>query len=316
MFISRILINILLTVTKCATTIDVNQCNEAYISDEIFHKAAKEIMTIVKYPFNVPLKVKSLINKEYELTRIHKGKNAHFFEIKTNDKRNVIKYLASAKSNYNEVNMYSKIKNENIVKMYKSYIYRPGKGYFLLMEPMDGSISIQYAIQFPKEIKSIVKSIAEALIYLQTKNIYHNNIRLENVLYKTVDNKKIYKLCDFRLARKSYDDPKDSILFNEDDMYTAPETIRCSTINAKTDIWMLGRLINFYKNKEIMHNKPDSKGWENPCEYFRYISELEKEQENGKSKDGIINQCCAVNPDSRSSLEAIIQWCAQEELNN
>lgn len=313
MSVLRILINILFVVTNDATPLNFERCYGASVSDKIFHDAADEIILRVKYPNKKLLNVKGLSKKEFKLKRLNSNKRVHFFEIKTNDKRNIIKYYADAQGKFNEINMYSKIKSQYIVKVHKTYMKRSDTGYFLLMEPMDGSLSITYAIQYPKEIRSITKSIVHALKYLKTKEIYYHNIKLENVLFRTVNNKKIYKICDFRLARRCSEQPEDLYSFGEEDTYTAPEIIRHSTIHQNSDIWMLGRLIKFYKDKKIMYSDPHLSDWKNSCRYLRFIVKLEKEQENKSSNIGIVNRCCAVDPELRSSFDDILKWCEQDE---
>ena len=100
-----------------------------------------------------------------------------------------------------------------------------------------------------KEIYVILRDICQALNELHTLNIYHLDIKPQNIL--RVDDK--YKLCDFGSVlteRVEYDSLENSekrsfedyIERNSTPQYRAPEMIepQGKVVGAKADMWMLG----------------------------------------------------------------------------
>lgn len=110
-----------------------------------------------------------------------------------------------------------------------------------------GDINLQEFIDKRKNgininwIKEVFVSVARALAYLHSQNIFHRDIKLDNILINEVG---IVKLIDFGFAvkNKSFDEPITNYCGTPS--YMSPEIIkRKPYIGGKADIWALGVLL-------------------------------------------------------------------------
>ena len=145
----------------------------------------------------------------------------------------------------NEVNILTKIKNDNIVKYYESFIEKDKLN--IIMEFCEGLDLKKYLNKF-KEKK---EHLSESLIYdfiihlclglkaIHDKNIIHRDLKPENIF---LDKNNKIKIGDFGI----------SIILNNTRYaqsqrgthnYMAPEIWKCEKYNNKVDIWALGCII-------------------------------------------------------------------------
>jgi calcium/calmodulin-dependent protein kinase I len=101
-------------------------------------------------------------------------------------------------------------------------------------------------IKSEDKLRSYIRDILEALIYLHSRGIIHGDIKLENILLKTNDCQEsripTVKLCDFGLSRII--DKNTGKAFMEFPVgstnYMAPEIKAKTYVDEKIDIWALG----------------------------------------------------------------------------
>ena len=97
------------------------------------------------------------------------------------------------------------------------------------------------------EIKNIMIQIKDALKYLYNKNIYHRDLKLQNILYNKSTN--IIKICDFGFA-KIYDDNFLNSTLCGTPHYLAPEILKNNEYHKNSDLWSVG-IIYYY----LIYNK-------------------------------------------------------------
>lgn len=96
-----------------------------------------------------------------------------------------------------EVEILKSISHPNIIKLYD--VIEDDRSIHLVMEYANGG-SLQQNLRIkskkldPKETKRIFKQIVDAVKYLHSINIYHRDIKLENIL---LDYRRNVKLIDF-----------------------------------------------------------------------------------------------------------------------
>ena len=143
----------------------------------------------------------------------------------------------------NELKLLKQIDNINIVKLYEvietsSYLY-------LVMEYIEG-ISLldtnrrdeNHYLEEQRALKIFIQ-IIKAIMYCQSKNICHRDIKLENILITKDD---IVKIIDFGFAVKT-DKETYQNLFCGSPSYMAPEIVNKEKYIAQySDIWSLGVL--------------------------------------------------------------------------
>ena len=149
-------------------------------------------------------------------------------------KRNTIK---------NEINILKQLDNINIMKIYEE-IYTP-KYLYLVMEYINGISLLETMKQdknhYFKEKRAIkiFIQITKGIIYCQSKNICHRDIKLENIL---LINNKIIKIIDFGFAVKATKETYQK-LFCGTPSYMAPEIVNKEKYIAHySDLWSMGVL--------------------------------------------------------------------------
>jgi len=143
-----------------------------------------------------------------------------------------------------EINLLRKTSNKHIVKLYD--VINTPKQVFLFMELITGQSLLNYLkSKFDKrldesEAKRLFYQLINGIEYLHAKNIYHRDIKLENIVFDGDNN---LKIIDFGFATFA---PKNKYLnfFCGTPSYMAPEI--CSKrdyLGQGADIWSCGVLL-------------------------------------------------------------------------
>ena len=149
-------------------------------------------------------------------------------------KRNTVK---------NEINILKQIDNENVMKLYE--VIDTPSNLYLVLEYING-ISLLDIIKnekyhFLKEqrAKKIFLQVVKGISYCHKKNIFHRDIKLENILVLKDDT---IKIIDFGFGVKCNRDTYQK-LFCGTPSYMAPEIVKKEKyIACYSDIWSLGVL--------------------------------------------------------------------------
>ena len=211
-------------------------------------------------------------------------------------KRNTVK---------NEVNILKQIDNENVMKLY-DVIDTPSNLY-LVLEYINGinllEIIKNEKYHFLKEerAKKIFLQVVKGISYCHKKNIFHRDIKLENILVLKDDT---IKIIDFGFGIKCNKDTYQK-LFCGTPSYMPPEIVKKEKyIACYSDIWSLGVL--FYA---MLFGIFPFKGKDDD-ELFEKIIEAklsfpEYNQINDKTKE-LFNKIFVINPNRRISLDDMI----------
>lgn len=142
-----------------------------------------------------------------------------------------------------EIDIMKSLEHSNIVKLY-DVLYDNCNNINLIMEYCDlGDLSLflnskplkeKYAKRFMIQIKNAVE-------YLYKRNIFHRDIKPQNIL---LTKNKIIKLSDFGFAKRfnSKDDKMSSTICGSP-IYMAPEIIKQNNYNTKVDLWSIGIIL-------------------------------------------------------------------------
>ena len=149
-------------------------------------------------------------------------------------KRNTVK---------NEINILKQIDNENVMKLYE--VIDTPSNLYLVLEYING-ISLLEIIKnekyhFIKEqrAKKIFLQVVKGISYCHKKNIFHRDIKLENILVLKDDT---IKIIDFGFGVKCNRDTYQK-LFCGTPSYMAPEIVKKEKyVACYSDIWSLGVL--------------------------------------------------------------------------
>ena len=211
-------------------------------------------------------------------------------------KRNTVK---------NEVNILKQIDNENVMKLY-DVIDTPSNLY-LVLEYINGinllEIIKNEKYHFLKEqrAKKIFLQVVKGILYCHKKNIFHRDIKLENILVLKDDT---IKIIDFGFGIKCNKDTYQK-LFCGTPSYMPPEIVKKEKyIACYSDIWSLGVL--FYA---MLFGIFPFKGKDDD-ELFEKIIEAkysfpEYNQIGEKTKE-LFYKIFVINPNRRISLDNMI----------
>jgi serine/threonine protein kinase len=143
----------------------------------------------------------------------------------------------------NEINILKQIDNENIMKLYD--VINTPSNLYLVLEYINGVNLLQIIknekLHFIKEerAKLLFSKIVKGISYCHKKNIFHRDIKLENVLVLKNDS---VKIIDFGFAVKCNRETLQKLLCGSIN-YMAPEIVKKEKYMAcYSDIWSLGVL--------------------------------------------------------------------------
>ena len=179
-----------------------------------------------------------------------------------------------------EIKILNNMLNENIVRIYNSYIYSNKQIGYIIMEYVNGNNISEYIKLNPKEINSIFEQLINAFMYLERKNICHRDIRAKNIL---VNEKGIVKVIDFGFGKEFTLDSEvsDSTKCNNW-ICDLPDEMMISEpkYNNLTDMYFIGNLIKqiindnnlFFKYNKIIERMTKK----NPEERYKSFNEISK----------------------------------------
>jgi len=154
-----------------------------------------------------------------------------------------------------EIKILENCHSKNIVQIYNYKINEDS--IVIQMEYCEKTLS-QYRVEkggklsLP-EIKEIFFQLNNALKYLSENDIIHRDLKLENVLIKTKDNKNIIKLGDFGLSKYTHENELISTNCGTP-AYMAPE-IQSGKYTTKSDIWSVGVMMYLLRFGEMPNFK-------------------------------------------------------------
>uniref|UniRef100_A0A087XAM4 Serine/threonine-protein kinase n=1 Tax=Poecilia formosa TaxID=48698 RepID=A0A087XAM4_POEFO len=162
----------------------------------------------------------------------------------------------------------------------------PSEDLFVYLDEHEGCLN-------EEEAKIILKQLVEATIQLQDANIFHRDIKVENVLIKSSSEGPQAYLIDFGLS--CFDRGRKFALLRGTRDHVPPEFYRLKKYTAgPTTVWQLGVLLF-----EILHNK-----------MFKTISfltnKLKINKRLSKNCQDLMTKCLKEQPKERPTLEELL----------
>lgn len=210
------------------------------------HMSVTEFITKME-----PLLGKEDALKKYKLYHaVGKGATATVYHGLNNYKHNdvavkemVLACLHRKDLVYDEIDMMTSIKHDNIVNYLECFIIKGNTTLWLVMEYLDGgSLSnvAFYTSMQEFQVAHIVNECLKGLSYLHDNNIIHRDVKSDNVL---LGFNGAVKLTDFGFCAR-LEDSRDLRTSHVGTLYwMAPEVVKDKPYNCKIDIWSLGVLL-------------------------------------------------------------------------
>jgi len=167
----------------------------------------------------------------------------------------------------NEINIMKNIDHPNIIHFQNNF--EDKLNYYIVMELFPGKDLLEVLLEEEKntfeekKTLQIMKIIINAVAYLHYKKIVHRDIKLENIMYKEINNNMIIKLIDFGLSKQIDDDNEKMEDFVGTGCYIPPEIVNRKMYNKSIDIYSSG--IVFYL---ILHGSLPFIGKDNNETYY------------------------------------------------
>lgn len=169
------------------------------------------------------------------LARRHNDKDAKF-ALKVIKRRQSTLTLPQIRR---ELNIMRDADHPNIVQFCETYS-TPNR-FFIVMEHLEGGTLKECVMNRgglgEEEVKDLVFQICMALNHLHEKGVAHRDFKLENLIFKDKERKKV-KLVDFGLAREFRKQKMLSYIGTP--FYAPPEIVQQNAYDEKCDNWSLG----------------------------------------------------------------------------
>ncbi len=193
--------------------------------------------------FGSVMKVRHTITGEYRAMKIIKREDSIGF---------------NEDSIFEEIKILKSLDHPNIIKIYE--FFQDQKNFYLITEYCDGGDLFTCLTQdddlnsffTERIIRSIMRQVFSAVVYLHSKNIMHGDLKLENILLDSQNlssftkgnsaNLEI-KLIDFGCSKKMTTETKISDLLEGTINYLPPEVFNEGKIHKKNDLWATGVML-------------------------------------------------------------------------
>ncbi|XP_075423155.1 serine/threonine-protein kinase 33 isoform X5 [Ascaphus truei] len=149
-----------------------------------------------------------------------------------------------------EVTILKRVNHEHIIHLEE--VFETPKRMYLVMELCEGG-ELKEILQRRKrlsemETRHIIHSLASAIAYLHKKDIVHRDLKLENILVKSINSINLdemilnIKVTDFGLAVQKGGVGSENMLQSTcgTPIYMAPEVINAHDYSQQCDIWSIG----------------------------------------------------------------------------
>ncbi|KAK3406922.1 hypothetical protein EUGRSUZ_K03054 [Eucalyptus grandis] len=143
-----------------------------------------------------------------------------------------------------EIYILRNIDHPNIVRLHE-IIEAPGKIHLVLEYCKGGDLSsyINRRGRVPEEIaKHYMQQLANGLQVLRDNNLIHRDLKPQNLLLSTNDERSVLKIADFGFARSLQPKGLAETLCGSP-LYMAPEIMQLQKYDAKADLWSVGAIL-------------------------------------------------------------------------
>ena len=166
--------------------------------------------------------------------------DSKYYAIKHMDKKKLNQCLHNLNPIYNEIDIHSRIKHENIINL--KYVLETKKSFDIVLEYANtGSLFHHIRKKKGFDEKNAFMyfiQVCNAIYFLHKNNLIHRDIKPENILLE--DWKKV-KLCDFGWCVEISSKQRSTYCGTTE--YMAPEIITSNNYDKSIDIWSLGILL-------------------------------------------------------------------------
>ncbi|XP_030576614.1 serine/threonine-protein kinase pim-2-like [Archocentrus centrarchus] len=146
---------------------------------------------------------------------------------------------------------------------------------------------------------NIMKQLVDAALTTHTKDVFHGDIKAENLLLETGSSDPQMRVIDFGCDCLVQEEPY--FIFSGTSAYAPPELLTCGRYEAApTTVWQLGTLL---------YKMLDAEQYFSTSEFLCGRIHFHKDLSQACQK--VLEQCLAMNPNQRATLEQLQQHRAR-----
>ena len=141
----------------------------------------------------------------------------------------------------NEIEILKKVKHENIVSYFRDF--ETINGIFLITELLEGGDLIDYITEneffTEREAAIYMYQLIGALAYLHDNSVVHQDIKLDNIVIVSPNDKLRIKIVDFGIAIQC-GQTEEYLSLQGTTVYSPPEVLCYEPTNSSRDLWSVG----------------------------------------------------------------------------
>lgn len=206
---------------------------------------------------------------------------------------------------HSEAAILKEIENECPLIIKLCDFYKEPQSFYLVLELMRGGELFDRVAKmekyYEKDARVVIRSVAQALVFLHELDIVHRDLKPENILMETESPNSRIKIADFGFARKVGKRKCTTACGTPN--YVAPEIVNGTVYDASVDVWALG-VITFlllagyppfyHKEKTKMFKLIRKADFTFASPYWDLISFTAQD---------FISKCLTVDPQNRMTAE-------------
>ncbi|CAG9329545.1 unnamed protein product [Blepharisma stoltei] len=211
--------------------------NQETLDTWIQHLSTVGIMMDFENDFSI---IKELGNGAFGTVYLAESNDtAELYAVKSISKHDITANPANLANLINEIKFMRKLDHPNIVKLH--YVYENQTNIYLVIDYVGGGDLfkriIKRKVYSEEHIAKFAQKLLDVLIYLNSFNIVHRDLKLENILMVSEENDYDFKLTDFGLAAEATEGLS---LRCGSPGYIAPEILRKNLYDSKVDVFSAG----------------------------------------------------------------------------
>ena len=150
--------------------------------------------------------------------------------------------------------------NKNTVQFFE--YFNTKTEFCIVMEKCDTDLSHTFARRKNnfslEEIKDLLVQLNNTFRIMAKNKIIHGDLKLENILSKTENDKLIYKLTDYGVSKEFLEMSETIMGWGGSPYYSAPEILSGNDFDESSDLWSLGIILYILYFRERPYNGDDA----------------------------------------------------------
>ena len=183
--------------------------------------------------------------------------NSRVFTATNNGKKVIVKTLkqelandAACRASLREEYETTSMLDNKYIRKALDFVQIEGLGDCIIFEYIEGKSlaeHVRVGTLSEKQVKSVLAEVCDALTYLHRNGIVHCNLNPDNIMVTAADSRT--KLIDIGIPETKQDADRELLIKEME--FVAPEIIKGEDIDSRSDIYSLGKIMEFIGERNI-----------------------------------------------------------------